>query len=135
MIAVWDDHDIVNDIWRDGAGGHDPATEGSFTARRAAAVQAWHEWLPTRTGADPLKIYRSFDFGNLLSLHMLDTRVIGRDAPIGRDELPRRRRGGSEPANAGRGTERLAGGAPAVFDGHVAGAGPTGRDGPHADSR
>jgi alkaline phosphatase D len=87
IIAVWDDHEIVNDTWRDGAGGHDPATEGSFAARRAAAAQAWHEWLPTRTGADPLKIYRSFDFGNLLSLHMLDTRVAGRDAPIGRDEF------------------------------------------------
>ena len=85
IIAVWDDHEIANDTWRDGAGGHDPATEGSFAARRAAAVQAWHEWLPTRTGADPLKIYRSFDFGNLLSLHMLDTRVTGRDAPVGRD--------------------------------------------------
>lgn len=85
MIAVWDDHEIANDVWRGGAGGHDPATEGSFADRRAAAVQAWHEWLPTRDGADPLKIYRSFDFGNLLSLHMLDARVIGRDAPISRD--------------------------------------------------
>ena len=85
IIAVWDDHEIANDVWRDGAGGHDPATEGSFAERRAAAVQAFHEWLPTRTGADLLKIYRSFDFGNLLSLHMLDTRVVGRDAPIGRD--------------------------------------------------
>jgi alkaline phosphatase D len=85
LIGVWDDHELVNDIWRDGAGGHDPATEGSFAARRAAAVQAYHEWMPTRTGPDPLKIYRSFDFGNLLSLHMLDTRVIGRDAPTNRD--------------------------------------------------
>jgi alkaline phosphatase D len=85
LIGVWDDHEIVNDTWRDGAGGHDPATEGSFAARRAAAVQAYHEWMPTRTGPDPLKIYRSFDFGNLLSLHMLDTRVIGRDAPLTRE--------------------------------------------------
>ncbi|MDB5965501.1 MAG: alkaline phosphatase, partial [Polaromonas sp.] len=85
LIAVWDDHEIVNDTWRDGAGAHDPATEGSFADRRAAAVRAYHEWMPTRTGADPLKIYRSFDFGNLLSLHMLDTRVIGRDAPTDRD--------------------------------------------------
>ncbi len=85
LIGVWDDHEIVNDIWRDGAGGHDPATEGSFAARRAAAVQAYHEWMPTRVGADPLKIYRSFDFGNLLSLHMLETRVLGRDAPTNRD--------------------------------------------------
>lgn len=87
VIPVWDDHEIANDTWRDGAGGHDPATEGSFAARRAAAVQAFHEWLPTRTATQPdlLTIYRSFDFGNLLSLHMLDTRVIGRDAPLGRD--------------------------------------------------
>jgi alkaline phosphatase D len=85
LIGVWDDHEIVNDTWRDGAGGHDPASEGSFAARRAAAVQAYHEWMPTRTGPDPLRIYRSFDFGNLLSLHMLDTRVIGRDAPTNRD--------------------------------------------------
>lgn len=85
IIAVWDDHELINDIWRNGAGGHDPATEGSFTERRAAAIQAFHEWLPIRTGPDPMKIYRSFDFGNLLSLHMLDTRVIGRDAPVGRD--------------------------------------------------
>jgi alkaline phosphatase D len=84
VIAVWDDHEIANDVWRDGAGGHDPS-EGSFAQRRADAIQAWHEWLPTRTGADPMKIYRSFDFGNLLSLHMLDTRVTGRDVPIGRD--------------------------------------------------
>lgn len=85
IIAVWDDHELINDIWRDGAGGHDPATEGSFTARRAAAAQAFHEWLPTREGTDPLKIYRSFDFGNLASLHMLDARVIARDAAISRD--------------------------------------------------
>jgi alkaline phosphatase D len=85
IIAVWDDHELINDIWRGGAGGHDPASEGSFIERRAAAIQAFHEWLPTRTGPDPMKIYRSFDYGNLLSLHMLDTRVIGRDAPLGRD--------------------------------------------------
>lgn len=85
VIAVWDDHELINDIWREGAGGHDPATEGSFAERRAAAIQAFHEWLPTRTGLDPMKIYRSFEFGNLLTLHMLDTRVIGRDAPVTRN--------------------------------------------------
>jgi alkaline phosphatase D len=87
VIAVWDDHELINDLWRDGAGGHDPASEGSFAMRRAAAAQAWREWLPVRVPepADPLKIYRSFPIGNLATLHMLDTRVIGRDAPVGRD--------------------------------------------------
>ena len=38
--------------------------------------------MPIRTGADKDKIYRSFDFGKLVSLHMLDTRLIGRDEQI-----------------------------------------------------
>lgn len=81
MIAVWDDHEITNDTWREGAENHQPATEGDFGTRRAAALQAYHEWMPTRVDA-PDTIYRSFDFGNLVSLHMLDTRVIGRDEQL-----------------------------------------------------
>ncbi|PXW92355.1 alkaline phosphatase D [Sphaerotilus hippei] len=82
MIAVWDDHEFADDTWSAGAGNHDAASEGSFASRRAAAAQAWHEWLPVRSGSDPLTIYRSFDFGGLLALHMLDTRVIGRDQQL-----------------------------------------------------
>ena len=80
MIAVWDDHEIANDTWATGAENHQSATEGSFAARKAAALQAYHEWMPTRN-AQPDLIYRSFNFGNLLALHMLDTRVVGRDEP------------------------------------------------------
>ena len=84
MIAVWDDHEIANDTWRDGAENHTAATEGSFATRRAAAIQAYHEWLPIRLAdtSAPNRIYRSFDFGNLLSLHMLDTRQLGRDQQL-----------------------------------------------------
>lgn len=82
MIAVWDDHEVANDAWRDGAENHQPATEGAYAARRAAALQAYHEWMPTRVSGDGSHIYRSFDFGNLLSLHMLDTRLIGRDRQL-----------------------------------------------------
>ena len=84
MIAVWDDHEIANDTWRDGAENHTPATEGPFAARRAAAIQAYHEWLPIRLtdSSAPDRIYRSFDFGNLLALHMLDTRQVGRDQQL-----------------------------------------------------
>ena len=57
MIAVWDDHDLADNAWSGGAGNHDEATEGAFAARRAAAVQAYHEWLPTRLPdpANPLE--------------------------------------------------------------------------------
>jgi alkaline phosphatase D len=82
MIAVWDDHEIANDAYKSGAENHTEATEGSFEARKAAALQAYHEWMPIRTGSDKAKIYRSFNFGGLLELHMLDTRLIGRDKPI-----------------------------------------------------
>ena len=87
MIAVWDDHEIANDAYQDGAENHDPAKEGSFAARRAAALQAWHEWMPVRSGTDQGQIYRSFDFGNLLSLHMLDTRLVGRDQQVTIEQL------------------------------------------------
>jgi len=82
MIAVWDDHEFANDAYKDGAENHTPATEGSFVTRKAAAMQAYHEWMPIRTGSDKSKIYRSFNFGNLLSLHMLDTRSLGRDQQV-----------------------------------------------------
>lgn len=82
MISVWDDHEIANDAFKDGAENHTPATEGAWANRKAAALQAYHEWMPIRTGADKAKIYRSFNFGNLVSLHMLDTRLIGRDEQI-----------------------------------------------------
>ena len=82
MITVWDDHEIANDAFKDGAENHTTATEGAWADRKAAALQAYHEWMPIRTGADKAKIYRSFNFGNLVSLHMLDTRLIGRDEQI-----------------------------------------------------
>ncbi|MDQ2819014.1 MAG: alkaline phosphatase D family protein [Pseudomonadota bacterium] len=85
FIAVWDDHELANDTWTGGAENHDPLTEGLWAGRRQMAIQAYHEWMPIRVpdAARPDRIYRSFDFGNLLSLHMLDTRVIGRDKQLG----------------------------------------------------
>ena len=84
MIWIWDDHELANDSWRDGAEDHDPATDGDFFLRRASAFQAAHEWLPIRTpdAADPARIYRSFAFGELLDLIMIDARQVGRDPPL-----------------------------------------------------
>lgn len=87
MIVAWDDHEVSNDNYKDGAQAHDPATDGVYTVRRTAAIQAFHEWMPIRTEADKLKIYRSFDFGRLVSLHMLETRNLARDKQIAITEL------------------------------------------------
>ncbi|WP_022962689.1 alkaline phosphatase D family protein [Halopseudomonas pelagia] len=83
FIAVWDDHEIANDTWTDGAENHNEG-EGDFTERKLAALQAYFEWMPIRPANpdDVETIYRSFDFGDLVSLHMLDTRIIGRNEQL-----------------------------------------------------
>jgi len=83
FIVVWDDHEITNDTYKDGAENHQE-DEGDFYARRAAAVQAYYEWLPIRPtfGESRLEIYRQFTFGNLVDLYMLDTRVLARDKQL-----------------------------------------------------
>lgn len=83
FIVVWDDHEITNDTYKDGAENHQE-DEGDFYARRAAAVQAYYEWLPIRPpfGEERLEIYRQFTFGKLLDLYMLDTRVLARDKQL-----------------------------------------------------
>lgn len=80
FICVWDDHEISNDTYKDGAENHQ-ANEGSFEARKAAAIQAYSEYVPVRT-EDTAKIYRSINIGNLIDLIMLDTRVIARDKQL-----------------------------------------------------
>jgi alkaline phosphatase D len=84
FIGVWDDHEITNDVWLDGAQNHQPETEGPFALRKAAAIRVYHEWMPTRV-PDPQRpdhIYRSFGWGDLVDLHMLDTRVVGRERQL-----------------------------------------------------
>lgn len=84
-ICVWDDHESTNNSWRDGAENHDPEQgEGDWSVRKAAAVRAYHEWMPIRdqfAAAGPF-IYRSFRFGNLADLIMLDTRLHGRSRQL-----------------------------------------------------
>lgn len=77
FICVWDDHEFANDTYTSGAENHQP-DEGDFQARKMAAFQAYSEYIPLKTGKD-LRIYRSFNFGNIVSLYMMDTRVIARD--------------------------------------------------------
>ncbi len=85
FITVWDDHELANNAWLGGAQNHDDG-EGPWAERRSAAVQAYLEWMPIRPqeeGADALgKTYRSFELGDLASLIMLDTRLIGRDQQL-----------------------------------------------------
>jgi alkaline phosphatase D len=77
FIAIWDDHEFANNAWRDGADNHFPETEGPWPVRKAAAMQAYFEWMPIREQSAG-RIWRRFAFGNLVDLSMLDTRIWGR---------------------------------------------------------
>ncbi|MBP7664146.1 MAG: alkaline phosphatase D family protein [Shewanella sp.] len=83
FVTVWDDHEVANDTWRDSAENHNEG-EGDFAVRKEAALQAYFEWLPIRPWREGNheEIYRSFSYGNLVDLHMLDTRVLARDKQL-----------------------------------------------------
>lgn len=78
FIAIWDDHEVANNSYTTGAQNHQ-ANEGDYQARKAAARQAYYEWLPIREGGE---LYRSFSFGSIADLIMLDERLAGRTAPV-----------------------------------------------------
>ena len=77
IVATLDDHELADDAWRGGAGGHDSSTEGDWTARREAALRAWREWMPVRVPPPPNedRIYRTLAFGDLADVIMLDGRT------------------------------------------------------------
>lgn len=74
FVTTWDDHESANDAWRDGAENHD-ASEGSWAARKAAATQAYAEWMPVRPlGSNGDRLYRQLRLGSLAELMVLDLR-------------------------------------------------------------
>ena len=79
-IVTWDDHETANDSWEHGAEDHQPKTEGDWDTRKAAAIKAFYEWMPIREPSDGslFASYRSFDFGDLASLIMTETRLTAR---------------------------------------------------------
>jgi alkaline phosphatase D len=93
-IVTWDDHETTNDSWRHGAENHQPETEGDWDDRKRAALQAYFEWMPIRephAGRPWEAIDRSFQFGDLATLLMLETRLLARDQQLdySKDLTPR----------------------------------------------
>ena len=76
MVALWDDHESANDSWEGGAQNHQSATEGDWSVRKAAAMQAYREWMPVSD--EPWKAY---PIGNLATLYRTESRLIGRTRP------------------------------------------------------
>lgn len=77
MIVMWDDHETANDSWSGGAENHQPATEGPWSARKAAAMRAYREWLPVSEQS-----WESYDIGALATLFRVEERLTARSRPL-----------------------------------------------------
>lgn len=84
-ITVWDDHEIDNNWVSDRD--QDGTPPEIFMFRRAAAAQAYYENMPLRRSSIPagvnIQLFRRFMFGDLLDMHVLDTRQYRSDQPCG----------------------------------------------------
>jgi alkaline phosphatase D len=67
VYAIYDDHEARND-WD----AHFREVEGD---RIRTALQVWDEWFPLRDASDPRVRYRSWKWGALVELFLLDTRL------------------------------------------------------------
>lgn len=88
--VTWDDHEVDNNYAGEISERYDAAE--LFLQRRAAAYQAYYEHMPLRRSAMPegpnLRLYRRLGFGDLLELHVLDTRQYRTDQPCGDSVTP-----------------------------------------------
>lgn len=72
FIVVWDDHEFHDNFYTDNS-------NTTWQNIKKNAAQAYEEWMPIRKvinpeDADEFLLYRSFSYGKLLSLSMLDSR-------------------------------------------------------------
>lgn len=79
--VTFDDHEVANNWAGDDADPDVPVEQ--FLARRAMAFQAYYEHMPVRRAQRPvgpdLQVFRRLSFGDLLDLHVLDTRQYRSD--------------------------------------------------------
>lgn len=89
--VTFDDHEVQNNWVSDRDQNGTPPE--AFLLRRAAAFQAWYEHMPIRSSALPrggaIQAYRRARIGDLLDLHLLDTRQFRTDQPCDDGFKPR----------------------------------------------
>jgi alkaline phosphatase D len=84
-IVTTDDHEVANNYAN--AVAERPTPPGQFLLRRAAAYQAYYEFMPLRRASLPsgpgMQLFRRLRFGNLAEFHVLDTRQYRSDQACG----------------------------------------------------
>jgi alkaline phosphatase D len=87
-FVIWDDHEVENNYAGEFPENASPSPE--FLLRRAAAYRAWWEHMPVRLpvpeGPD-LTIYRSFEWGGLASMFLVDGRQYRNNQACGVEDL------------------------------------------------
>lgn len=82
-VVTFDDHEVDNDFAGQIPQDPDWQPQQAFIARLTAAYQAFYEHMPVRASAVPngphIRMHRSFDYGALARLHVLDTRQYRTD--------------------------------------------------------
>jgi len=112
-FVTWDDHEVdnnyANDIQEEQRGGKEKTPPAEFLIQRAAAYQAYYEFMPLRkrslpTGPDML-LYRKASFGRLAEFFVLDTRQYRTDQPNG-DGMKELNEAALDPKNTQLGKEQ-----------------------------
>ena len=84
-IVTWDDHEVDNDYA--GTAAEDDQNPDQLLLRRAAAYQAYYEFMPLRRSSMPngpdMPLYRRLAFGDLVEMSVLDTRQYRSKQPCG----------------------------------------------------
>lgn len=89
-FCTWDDHETANNSYRTGAENHQPDTEGEWSVRKAGAIQAYLEWMPVRdpaAGKARESIWHKVDIGDLATLFLLESRLVGRGDDVTYGEI------------------------------------------------
>lgn len=86
FLCSYDDHEVVNN-WVADFHARSEAPPPVFRLRRAAAMQAWYEFMPVRADAFPEAglsgPWRSYRWGQLLDARLLNTRLYRTPQPCG----------------------------------------------------
>jgi alkaline phosphatase D len=88
VIAMWDDHEVANDAWKDGAENHQPETEGPYAVRKSVSEKVYREWLPVSED-----YWAQYEIGKLATLFRLETRHVAREKPFDLVDLMKGKRG------------------------------------------
>jgi len=89
-VVTTDDHEVDNDYADERS--EDDVDPRAFLLRRAAAYQAFYEFMPLRRSSMPvgpdMRLFRRLNFGTLVEMSVLDTRQYRDDQPCGSGFAP-----------------------------------------------